>query len=122
VRGGQDGRSEPCAAGRVSLGASAVVSFAALLTGYACVQVCRGESDLALSLSKARLHARVVSSRSPVHRSKGLTEAALARLGYADTLVFRPGYLRGAERTEMRPFESVAAYVGRRVLVCGSLT
>ena len=46
------------------------------------------------------------------HRSKGLTELALARLGYADTIVFRPGLLRGAERsTGRRLGESVLGYV-----------
>lgn len=45
------------------------------------------------------------------HRSKGLTELGLARLGYADTIVFRPGFLRGAERPEKRLTESVIGYV-----------
>ncbi|KAF8141424.1 hypothetical protein EV363DRAFT_1149902 [Boletus edulis] len=44
-------------------------------------------------------------------KSKGLTELALARLGYADTLVFRPGFLRGAERPESRIAESVLGFV-----------
>ncbi|KAI9570865.1 hypothetical protein HD554DRAFT_2240611 [Boletus coccyginus] len=44
-------------------------------------------------------------------KSKGLTELALARLGYADTIVFRPGYLRGAERPERRISESVIGFL-----------
>ena len=51
-----------------------------------------------------------------MHRSKGLTEQALARLGYADTIVFRPGYLRGAERPEKRAIESLVGYVVRLVM------
>ncbi|KAG6329542.1 hypothetical protein ID866_9548, partial [Astraeus odoratus] len=35
-------------------------------------------------------------------KSKGLTELALARLGYSDTIVFRPGLLKGADRPERR--------------------
>ncbi|KAG9313188.1 hypothetical protein JVU11DRAFT_6645 [Chiua virens] len=44
-------------------------------------------------------------------KSKGLTELALARLGYADTIVFRPGFLRGAERAEKRIAESLFGMV-----------
>ncbi|KAG8221102.1 hypothetical protein J3R82DRAFT_2623 [Butyriboletus roseoflavus] len=44
------------------------------------------------------------------HRSKGLTELGLARLGYADTIVFRPALLRGAERPERRIAESIFGY------------
>jgi hypothetical protein len=43
-------------------------------------------------------------------RSKGLTELALARLGYADTIIFRPGFLRGAQRGETRLAETIAGY------------
>lgn len=53
-----------------------------------------------------------------VHRSKGLTELGLARLGYADTIVFRPGYLRGAERPEKRYAESVLGYVAPPSVSC----
>ena len=79
--------------------------------------VCRGEPDRALSLSKASPHARLRVVSLTVHRSKGLTEQALARLGYADTIVFRPGYLRGAERPEKRAIESLVGYVARLVFV-----
>ncbi|KAH7919280.1 hypothetical protein BV22DRAFT_1041066 [Leucogyrophana mollusca] len=44
-------------------------------------------------------------------RSKGLTELALARLGYADTIVFQPGFLRGAERPDKRVAETVFGYI-----------
>ncbi|KAI0317009.1 hypothetical protein OF83DRAFT_1123551 [Amylostereum chailletii] len=40
-------------------------------------------------------------------RSKGLTEQALASLGYADPIIFRPGFLRGAKREDFRPLEVV---------------
>lgn len=39
-------------------------------------------------------------------RSKGLTELALADLGYADTISFRPGFLAGAERPKPRMTET----------------
>jgi len=44
-------------------------------------------------------------------RSKGLTELALARLGYADTIVFRPGVLKGTQRDETRLAETIVGYV-----------
>jgi oxidoreductase len=44
-------------------------------------------------------------------RSKGLTEQALAELGYKDTIVFRPGSLTNANRPEMHLAESMAQYV-----------
>lgn len=40
-------------------------------------------------------------------RSKGLTEQALAELGYKDTIVFRPGSLTNANRPEMHLAESM---------------
>ncbi|ETW78556.1 hypothetical protein HETIRDRAFT_477809 [Heterobasidion irregulare TC 32-1] len=40
-------------------------------------------------------------------RSKGLTEQALAEIGYSDTIVYRPGFLKGAERPDFRFLESV---------------
>ncbi|EPQ56161.1 hypothetical protein GLOTRDRAFT_137974 [Gloeophyllum trabeum ATCC 11539] len=40
-------------------------------------------------------------------RSKGLTELALASLGYDDTIILRPGFLQNAQRGESRPVESV---------------
>ena len=63
--------------------------------------------------SKSPHSSRAVSESltHALHRSKGLTERALAHLGYADTIVFRPGYLRGAERPEKRIGESIVAYV-----------
>ncbi|KAG2143780.1 uncharacterized protein EDB93DRAFT_1154730 [Suillus bovinus] len=44
-------------------------------------------------------------------RSKGLTELGIARLGYADTIVFRPGFLKGAQRAHIRLAETIAGYV-----------
>ena len=41
--------------------------------------------------------ARNVSNATFI-RSKGLTEAGLANLGYADTIIFRPGFLAGVNR------------------------
>jgi len=40
-------------------------------------------------------------------RSKGLTEQALAELGYKDTVIFRPGALSGTQRSDSRPAEKV---------------
>jgi hypothetical protein len=45
------------------------------------------------------------------NRSKGLTEEGLARLGYQDTIVFRPGYLAGTNRPEPRLAETIFGYV-----------
>lgn len=42
-----------------------------------------------------------------VTRSKGLTEEALASIGYSDTIIFRPGLLAGVHRREPRIAESV---------------
>jgi len=35
----------------------------------------------------------------------------MARLGYADTIVFRPGLLKGAQRDEPRLAETIIGYV-----------
>ena len=40
-------------------------------------------------------------------RSKGLTEEGLAHLGYDDTIIFRPGFLAGANREETRTAETI---------------
>jgi len=40
-------------------------------------------------------------------KSKGMTEEALARLGYSDTIVFRPGFLAGTNRPNHRLAESL---------------
>jgi len=40
-------------------------------------------------------------------RSKGLTEQALAELGYKDTIIFRPSVLSNTQRSESRLGESV---------------
>ncbi|KAG1874414.1 hypothetical protein F4604DRAFT_1764655 [Suillus subluteus] len=44
-------------------------------------------------------------------RSKGLTELGIARLGYADTIVFRPGLFKGAQRADKRLAETILGYV-----------
>ncbi|KAF8609142.1 NAD(P)-binding protein [Ceratobasidium sp. AG-I] len=43
--------------------------------------------------------------------SKGLTERGLASLGYSDFIVFRPGFLKGAERDQTPIAESVAGCI-----------
>ena len=57
------------------------------------------------------------SSRYLYLRSKGLTELDLAGLGYADTIVLRPGILAGTNRSESRIGESIAVYVCYWLLV-----
>ncbi|EAU90403.1 hypothetical protein CC1G_00787 [Coprinopsis cinerea okayama7 len=49
------------------------------------------------------------NSKSPFlyPKSKGLTEEGLARLGYSDTIIFRPGFLAGTKRPETRLAESI---------------
>jgi uncharacterized protein YbjT (DUF2867 family) len=44
-------------------------------------------------------------------RSKGLTEQALAELGYKDTIIFRPSVLSNVQRPELRPAEIAVRYV-----------
>ncbi|KAG2072411.1 hypothetical protein BDR04DRAFT_1096635 [Suillus decipiens] len=44
-------------------------------------------------------------------RSKGLTELGIARLGYADTIVFRPGLFKGAQRADKRLGETIIGYL-----------
>lgn len=41
-------------------------------------------------------------------RSKAATEQGLADLGYADTIIFRPGFLRNTNRAVFRPVEAIA--------------
>jgi uncharacterized protein YbjT (DUF2867 family) len=43
-------------------------------------------------------------------RSKGLTEQALAELGYKDTIIFRPGMLTNTQRPASRFAESAILY------------
>ncbi|KAG5635164.1 hypothetical protein H0H81_012176 [Sphagnurus paluster] len=49
-------------------------------------------------------------------RSKGLTEQALASLGYSDTIVFRPGFLAEAQRPESQTIVSVLTSRYRRLM------
>ncbi|KAJ7272674.1 hypothetical protein B0H12DRAFT_1091503 [Mycena haematopus] len=44
----------------------------------------------------------------PYFKSKAMTEAGLAALGYDDTIVFRPGFLAGTNREKFRLGESIA--------------
>ena len=44
-------------------------------------------------------------------KSKGLTELELAALGYKETIVFRPAFLKGAERPEHRLAESIFGHI-----------
>ncbi|KAF5362443.1 hypothetical protein D9756_002410 [Leucocoprinus leucothites] len=44
-------------------------------------------------------------------RSKGQTEIGLAKLGYSDTIIFRPAMLLGAKREESRVAESIFATI-----------
>lgn len=50
-----------------------------------------------------------------------MTEFALADLGYAETIVFRPGFLAGAERTQSRAAETVFGCVYYPFLISPSL-
>jgi len=43
-------------------------------------------------------------------RSKGQTEIGLAKLGYSDTIIFRPGFLAGAQRGD-RPAENIFGFI-----------
>jgi uncharacterized protein YbjT (DUF2867 family) len=43
-------------------------------------------------------------------RTKGLTEQALAELGYKDTVIFRPGALSNTQRSDSRVAESAFLY------------
>ncbi|KAF8075184.1 hypothetical protein FPV67DRAFT_1727886 [Lyophyllum atratum] len=47
------------------------------------------------------------SSRFLYPKSKGLTENGLAALGYSDTIIFRPGFLAGTQRTHQDLMVSV---------------
>jgi len=42
-------------------------------------------------------------------KSKGLTEQALGSLGYSDSIIFKPGFLSGTNRSDSRIAESVAS-------------
>jgi len=44
-------------------------------------------------------------------RSKGQTEAGLAKLGYSDTIIFRPGFLAGAQRPDSSIAENIFGYI-----------
>ncbi|PAV19786.1 NAD(P)H-binding family [Pyrrhoderma noxium] len=51
------------------------------------------------------------NSPFPYLRSKGLTDNGLASLGYSDTIIFRPGFLANAERTQTRILEAAGGFV-----------
>jgi hypothetical protein len=48
---------------------------------------------------------------STLIRSKGLTEEALASIGYSDTIIFRPGLLAGVRRPEPRYAEIALRWI-----------
>jgi oxidoreductase len=53
------------------------------------------------------------NSSSPMlySKSKGLTEEALASIGYSDTIIFRPGFLAGTNRPDSRVLETMFSKV-----------
>ncbi|KAI0692518.1 hypothetical protein BC835DRAFT_1416537 [Cytidiella melzeri] len=55
------------------------------------------------------------ASTSSFLLSKGLTEQALAALGYDDVIIFRPGLLAEAERPDHRLAESIAGVITRQL-------
>ncbi|PPQ63109.1 hypothetical protein CVT24_005820 [Panaeolus cyanescens] len=65
--------------------------------------------DPALAQRLVYLSSTGANANSPFlyPKSKGLTEIGLAKLGYADTIVFRPAALAGTHRPESRIAESV---------------
>ncbi|KAI6006669.1 hypothetical protein F5J12DRAFT_782911 [Pisolithus orientalis] len=79
------------------------------------VNACRAakSDNPALQQRLVYLSSSGASATSPFlyPKSKGLTELALARLGYSDTIVFRPGLLRGAERPQRRIGETLLGYL-----------
>ncbi|EIW75222.1 hypothetical protein CONPUDRAFT_77468 [Coniophora puteana RWD-64-598 SS2] len=66
-----------------------------------------------LEPSEVHAHSPQAGTRPlfPLCQNKGLTELELAALGYKETIVFRPAFLRGAERPERRAAESVFGYI-----------
>jgi len=52
-----------------------------------------------------------LTSSVPYSRSKGLTEQALAEVGYKDTIIFRPAVLSNTNRSETRVLESALVAV-----------
>ena len=51
-------------------------------------------------------------------RSKGLTEQALAEIGYKDTIMFRPAVLSNTSRSETRILETAFLYATPFPIVC----
>jgi hypothetical protein len=51
-------------------------------------------------------------------RCKAATEQGLADIGYADTIVFRPGFLRNTNRLVLRPVEAIAGWVASYMTAC----
>ncbi|KAH9479324.1 Protein FMP52, mitochondrial [Psilocybe cubensis] len=66
-------------------------------------------SDPSASQRLVYLSSGGANSSSPFlyPKSKGLTEEGLASLGYSDTIIFRPGFLAGTNRSDHRLAESV---------------
>jgi len=61
-------------------------------------------------LSLPQVGAANPNSSAPYLRSKGLTEQALAELGYKDTIMFRPAVLSNTQRSNFRFAESAVQY------------
>ncbi|KAF5379504.1 hypothetical protein D9615_006483 [Tricholomella constricta] len=64
------------------------------------------------------------SSKFLYPKSKGLTEHGLAALGYSDTIIFRPGFLAGAQRpgqnflvSAINPLVGLASYFSNSVQI-----
>ena len=53
-----------------------------------------------------QVYSASLTSSVPYSRSKGLTEQALAEVGYKDTIIFRPAVLSNTNRSETRVLES----------------
>lgn len=63
-----------------------------------------------LSMSRSTLKLKCDVLTYPPKRSKGLTEEGLAKLGYDDFIVFRPGFLKN-RNNDFRLGEHIALYV-----------
>lgn len=85
------------------------------LDDFAPCSVRRRQRNVAVPLSQVRCSvardSRACTALTALWdcRSKGLTENALAALGYSDTIIFRPALLAETKREDSRIAESVAS-------------
>lgn len=79
------------------------------------VQIATSRQLLLLSGSKD-LTTNVDLFLLPLYRSKGLTEEGLSSLGYSDVVIFRPGFLYGAQRAQPRRLEQFYGLLTHNVL------